>query len=169
MRVAGGRVAAGPAYGLARAPPSAEGVHVFRSRDIWVTSSCFAGEHEACLYSWRVSTLSTPVSPRRTRAGPSAGLGSDDLLFQLRQDPIVAELEDAAKEQEDHGRTELNAAGRTYRHGTLSGYSAGKCHCEHCRKAYADYRARRRAEGKDAPRPGPAGRHRRAHPPGLVP
>lgn len=41
---------------------------------------------------------------------------------------------------------------RRYRHGILSGYSAGKCRCQHCKDVYADYRARRRAGGKDSPR-----------------
>lgn len=52
------------------------------------------------------------------------------------------------------GRTEPNAAGRRYRHGTLTGYSLGRCHCEYCKAAYAHYRAERRANGKDDPRPG---------------
>ena len=43
------------------------------------------------------------------------------------------------------GLTEPNEAGRQYRHGTLSAYTAGKCRCAHCRRAFADYRARRRA------------------------
>jgi hypothetical protein len=30
------------------------------------------------------------------------------------------------------------------------GYSAGKCHCEHCRAAYAIYRAQRRSSGVDS-------------------
>jgi len=50
------------------------------------------------------------------------------------------------------GLTAPNAAGRQYRHGTLSGYSAGKCKCEHCRGAYARYRRQRRAGGQDQPR-----------------
>ena len=50
------------------------------------------------------------------------------------------------------GLTKPNAAGRRYRHGTLSGYSAGRCRCEHCRGAYATYRAQRRAAGNDQPR-----------------
>jgi integrase len=50
------------------------------------------------------------------------------------------------------GMTVPNARGRTYRHGTLSGYSAGRCKCEHCRGAYARYRAKRRAAGADQPR-----------------
>jgi len=48
--------------------------------------------------------------------------------------------------------TEPNESGRQYRHGTLTAYNAAKCRCEHCRGAYADYRARRRAGGKDSPR-----------------
>ena len=45
--------------------------------------------------------------------------------------------------------TEPDEKGRRYRHGTLTAYNAGKCRCEHCRGAYASYRARRRAQGKD--------------------
>ena len=48
--------------------------------------------------------------------------------------------------------TEPNDKGRRYRHGTLTAYNAGKCQCEHCRGAYASYRAMRRAQGKDEPR-----------------
>ena len=48
--------------------------------------------------------------------------------------------------------TEPNEHGRQYRHGTLTAYNAAKCRCEHCRGAYADYRASRRAGGKDSPR-----------------
>jgi len=49
--------------------------------------------------------------------------------------------------------TEPNEKGRQYRHGTLTAYNAAKCRCEHCRGAYADYRATRRGKGKDDPRP----------------
>jgi site-specific recombinase XerD len=48
--------------------------------------------------------------------------------------------------------TEPNEKGRQYRHGTLTAYNAAKCRCEHCRGAYADYRASRRTSGKDSPR-----------------
>ncbi|WUV04546.1 tyrosine-type recombinase/integrase [Actinoallomurus sp. NBC_01490] len=54
----------------------------------------------------------------------------------------------------DLGVTAPNAAGRRYRHGTLSGYPMGGCRCGHCRGAYAHYRAVRRAAGKDHPRSG---------------
>jgi integrase len=50
------------------------------------------------------------------------------------------------------GHTEPNQHGRCYRHGTLSGYGPGGCRCQHCRNAYATYRAARRAAGKDHPR-----------------
>jgi integrase len=79
------------------------------------------------------------------------GLGDDDLLFEM---PAQAEKPTlcVVPDPETLGWTEKNAAGRTYRHGTLSGYSAGKCHCEHCRASYAIYRAERRSKGKDSPR-----------------
>ena len=48
--------------------------------------------------------------------------------------------------------TEPNKKSRQYRHGTLTAYNAAKCRCEHCRGAYADYRAKRRSGGKDDPR-----------------
>ena len=54
------------------------------------------------------------------------------------------------------GRTKPNAAGHRYRHGTLTGYSLGRCRCDYCRDAYCRYRAARRAEGKDDPRGGRA-------------
>jgi integrase len=78
-------------------------------------------------------------------------IGDDDLLFAmppLPQEPVLRIASDLAA----LGFTTPNAAGCRYRHGTLSAYSAGKCRCEHCRGAYAHYRARRRASGKDQPR-----------------
>ena len=58
------------------------------------------------------------------------------------------------------GRTEPNAAGKTYRHGTITAYNMAPCRCGHCRAAYATYRAQRRATGADpsrATQPRPAG------------
>jgi integrase len=78
------------------------------------------------------------------------GLGPDDLLFpmpELPPRPLRVLANPATL-----GLTAPNAAGRRYQHGTLSGYSAGKCRCEHCRGAYAVYRAQRRAAGNDQPR-----------------
>jgi hypothetical protein len=34
----------------------------------------------------------------------------------------------------------------------MTAYSNGKCRCEHCRAIMADYRRKRRADGKDSPR-----------------
>ena len=101
------------------------------------------------------------TEPRRFKLSPqivnklaahihAGDLGEDDLLFPLRQDEaarprkirVVAELDVG-------GLTEPNAAGRRYRHTTLTGYSLGKCRCEGCRDAYANYRAARRLAGKD--------------------
>lgn len=80
-------------------------------------------------------------------------LGPGDLLFtaptgprRSRPGPLTA--------PEGLGVTAPNAAGRRYRHGTLTGYSMGRCRCGHCRAVYAHYRAVRRAAGKDHPRSG---------------
>jgi integrase len=78
------------------------------------------------------------------------GIGADDLLFPMPELPPrpLRVLTDPAT----LGLTKPNLVGRRYQHGTLSGYSAGKCRCEHCRGAYATYRAQRRAAGTDQPR-----------------
>jgi Phage integrase family len=78
------------------------------------------------------------------------GLGDNDLLFTMPDTPSVPVIRVLA-DPGMLGLTTPNAAGRQYRHGTLSGYSAGKCRCEHCRGAYARYRGRR-AAGQDQPR-----------------
>ncbi|TDC58540.1 site-specific integrase [Actinomadura sp. KC345] len=77
-------------------------------------------------------------------------LADDALLFFLRQEelPRPHRLRVLCDPQ-TLGYIEPD---RRYRHGTLSGYSAGKCRCQHCKDAYADYRARRREAGKDSPR-----------------
>jgi integrase len=81
------------------------------------------------------------------------GIGPGDLLFEYAvptgpQRRIPEVLPDPAT----LGLTDANAAGNQYPHGTTQGYSSGRCRCEYCRHAYADYRARRRAAGKDRPR-----------------
>ena len=102
------------------------------------------------------------------------GLGPHDLLFtptlllpQAEPSPLQI-----VKDDIDLGLTPPNSAGRQYRHGTISGYSGGGCKCQHCRGAYANYRAERRAAGKDptrTPHTPPHHHHRRTHPPLLVP
>ncbi len=84
------------------------------------------------------------------------GLAPDDLLFTptLRLIPAEPSHLQVVTEPADLGLTPPNAAGRQYRHGTLTGYNPGGCTCEHCRGAYAKYRAERRTAGKD-PHPAP--------------
>jgi integrase len=99
---------------------------------------------------WRHVALSSHIAELLSRH--VASLEPHELLFGAPQPsgpqtrrltrPDVALL----------GMTAPNAAGRTYNHGTLSGYSLGLCRCEHCRGAYATYRAERRAAGADHPR-----------------
>jgi integrase len=83
------------------------------------------------------------------------GLGKDDLLFPFEQptEPRRMIRPEILPDPATLGYTEPNAKGHTYLHGTASAYTAAKCRCQHCRNAVAAYRAGRRAEGKDAPRP----------------
>jgi integrase len=83
-------------------------------------------------------------------------LGPDDLLFALDAKPVPAPLPRVSPDPAALGSTEPDAAGRRYRHGTLSGYNGGKCRCQPCRDAIATYRAARRGSGIDRPRVGRA-------------
>jgi integrase len=82
-------------------------------------------------------------------------LGPGDLLFQMpdqdqpRRHTRPAELPNPAT----LGLTEPNQHGRRYRHGTPTAYGAGRCRCQPCRDSVAAYRAARRADGHDSPRP----------------
>jgi len=78
------------------------------------------------------------------------GLKHDDLLFAMPESPRAALR--VLPDSETLGWSLPNAAGRRYRHGTLSAYTAGRCRCRHCKDSYAHYRAQRRAAGKDQPR-----------------
>ena len=79
-------------------------------------------------------------------------IADGDLIFAVTASEEPPARLRVVQAPEALGRTAPNAAGRTYAHGTKSGYSAGKCRCEHCRASYADYRASRRGAGKDRPR-----------------
>jgi integrase len=99
----------------------------------------------------RTLKLSAQITAKIQAHARDHDLGPDDLLFAFpatTRPASVRVLADPAA----LGLTTPNAAGRRYYHGTLSGYSAGKCRCEHCRGAYATYRAQRRASGQDQPR-----------------
>lgn len=94
---------------------------------------------------YRRFKLSQQICTKLAAHITALGLGPDDLLFARRNQarPPIPPAPDLA---EDLGPVE---PGSRYRHGTISGYSGGKCRCDHCRRAYASYRAERRACGKD--------------------
>jgi integrase len=101
---------------------------------------------------YRCLKLSRPLAGKLETHIKVSGLGPDDLIFPMpRQYSPAARLR-AVPDPATLGFTKPNAAGRRYRHGTMSGYNAGKCRCGFCKDAAAVYRARRRAAGKDAPR-----------------
>jgi integrase len=81
----------------------------------------------------------------------SMGLGPGDLLFTHRPERQASSALRTVPDPGTLGLTALNEKGRRYRHGTLSAYTAGRCRCEHCRGAFAIYRAKRRAEAGTRP------------------
>jgi integrase len=96
--------------------------------------------------------LSQQLTDKLSAHIAAMGLGVDDLLFTMpRRDSPASRLR-VLPDPATRGFTTPNAAGRQYRHGTMSGYNAGQCRCRHCTDAAAIYRASRRAEGKDEPR-----------------
>jgi integrase len=103
---------------------------------------------------WRQVKLPVHLLEKLKDRIATLGLDAGDLLFELQQRTasqrwhLPAELPDP----DTLGQTEANEHGRQYRHGTTSAYTAGKCRCTHCRNAMAEYRAARRASGKDSPR-----------------
>ena len=102
---------------------------------------------------YRRFRLSEQVSVKIAAHIYAERLSAGDLLFRLRPEARAwPPLQAVPSVDGDPGLTEPNAAGRRYRHGTLSGYSAGKCRCRRCKDSYAIYRAGRRAAGRDHPR-----------------
>jgi site-specific recombinase XerD len=79
-------------------------------------------------------------------------LGPDDLLFSVHLPPRTTSRLRVVPNPETLGLTEPNDKDRRYQHGTTTAYVAGRCRCQHCRNAFAIYRAARRASGKDEPR-----------------
>ena len=105
---------------------------------------------------YRRLKLSTAITRVLAEHVTNRALDSDDLLFafpdpepgdeaSLHRSPLTAL-------PSPEGRTEPNAAGRTYPHGSITGYNLGRCRCPHCRAAFATYRAHRRGDGLDDPR-----------------
>lgn len=80
----------------------------------------------------------------------STGRDETELLFTLADLAVSPRPRLVVVASEEW--TEPNERGGRYRHGTLSAYTAGRCRCGGCRAAFSEYRSRRRAGGKDAPR-----------------
>ncbi len=100
---------------------------------------------------WRRFRLSGAITAKLQASVDERALAPEDLIFVYRVPDPQTRISTAIPT--DLGLTEPNGAGHRYRHGTLSAYAAGPCRCAYCRRAYADYRAERRARGKDQPRP----------------
>ena len=102
---------------------------------------------------YRRFKLSTQITAKLQAHVRKRCLGNDDLFFELPvEDRPQVRVPRLDADPDALGRTEPNAAGHRYRHGTLTGYSLGRCRCDYCRDAYCRYRAERRANGKDDPR-----------------
>ena len=101
---------------------------------------------------YRRFKLSAQITAKLKAHVAERGLGRDDLLFQAPRgraaDPGAAPR---CRPRRALGRTEPNAAGHRYRHGTLTGYSLGRCRCDYCR-------------GRLLPLPGRAPRRRQGRP-----
>jgi integrase len=97
-------------------------------------------------------TVSRPLMAKLRAFITANSIAADDLIFAVTPREAPPPRLRVVHEPGSLGRTAPNAAGKTYEHGTKSGYSAGKCRCGHCRASYADYRADRRGGGKDRPR-----------------
>jgi Phage integrase family len=99
---------------------------------------------------YRRLKLSPQITAKLSAHIEARGLGPDGLMFARRSGPAIPLRVVADSSSLEF--TEPNASGRRYRHGTLSAYNAGPCRCLHCRRAFADYRAERRATRGASPR-----------------
>lgn len=102
---------------------------------------------------YRRFKLSAQITDKLATHRDTGKLKPHDLLFAMRTQATTTPTLKVVPNPETLGLTEPTEKGRQYKHGTLSAYSAGKCRCQHCRTAYTLYRAQRRANGNDNPRP----------------
>ncbi|GGU96061.1 hypothetical protein GCM10010182_10770 [Actinomadura cremea] len=101
---------------------------------------------------YRRFKLSAQMTAKLEKHIETTALPRDALFFQMPpQDSPRARITELP-DPDELGMTDPNEKGRTYKHGTLSGYTAGKCRCDHCRATFAIYRAERRSRGRDNPR-----------------
>jgi integrase len=101
---------------------------------------------------YRRFKLSAQIVEKLKHHRDAQDLGPNELLFAIRGQETKRPALRVAPNPDELGFTDPNEQGRKYKHGTLSGYGAGKCRCAHCKAACAIYRAQRRAQGKDNPR-----------------
>jgi integrase len=101
---------------------------------------------------YRRFKLSAPIIAKLKVHRDAEKLEPNDLFFALRNPETRRSPFVIPPHLDGLIMTEPNEKGRQYKHGTLSGYGAGKCRRECCKTAVAMYRAKRRAEGKDNPR-----------------
>lgn len=100
---------------------------------------------------WRRIGISSHLATRLSEAGATRLL--DDLIFVAPQpDGQRRRRPTKLPDPDTLGRTDPNASGTTFSHGTINAYSSGGCRCRYCKDAYAHYRASRRDAGLDNPR-----------------
>jgi len=103
---------------------------------------------------WRRFKLPQHLVAKLDARIKSRRLGPENLLFSFHPQSGPEPQLRVVPDSDTLGWTEPNDQGRRYRHGTLTAYATGRCRCEHCRAAFAIYRAERRGSGKDQPRRG---------------
>lgn len=101
---------------------------------------------------WRRVKVGDQLAAKIEQHIATQRLGDDDLIFAFRAEELPQRRLRPVPRPDDLGFTAPNATGKRYRHGTLSGYNAGKCRCRSCTDAIAIYRAARRGTGTDQPR-----------------
>lgn len=101
---------------------------------------------------WRRFKLTAQLVRKLQAHAKAEELGRDSLFFTWKHDSTAKPLLRVLPNPDALGFTEPNEAGRSYKHGTRTAYTTGKCRCEYCRAAFAAYRAERRSNGKDNPR-----------------